>query len=470
MNHNLKTFLIAGFAILLFVVVTVIFLYTPIREKFAKKQPAPTQEMDGKLPELICNYNNDQEAYADAITTQNVNQCACIKDETLVETCKSTAMDVMFYTNAINHIDKTLCDKINNQEQKKACILVVEDSIKQLTEKDPQYLAAMYASTHNENAITVYEKLTQEDQTNIDNFITLAISYAEKGLKEQEQGKDQTPYVQKAFQTIEKAKTIDQNNAEVYRVEGYINEIKPDHSAALTLYDKAIALDANNILAYAGKGHTERMMGILESAVADFTKAAELDTQKAYVHIYTNLCNLEYSRSHNEDAIKNCKIVTQKTETDPIFQSEAYQIMAMIFMQNKDHSQAKNYLLTAKTLTPNDPNLYVTLAKLNIFEEKYVESEINAKKAIELSSTKATSHLSLAQALYMQEKYNESIQSAQKGITLVKDDVSLLTPSKPVTERDLNYVIAHSYRQMGDTQKQMEYEKKAEESFNQLVR
>lgn len=470
MNNKLKTFLIAGFAILLFVGVTIIFLYTPVREKFTKDKQVATEEVDGKLPELICNYTNDQEAYADAITTQNVNQCACIKDETLMGTCKSTTMDVMFYTNAIDHIDKALCDKINNQEQRTACILVVEDSIEQLQEKDPQYLAAMYAATHNENAIAAYEKLTQEDQGNIDNFITLALSYAEKGLKEQEQGKDQTPYVQKAFQTIEKAKAIDQNNAEVYRVEAYINEIKPDYSAALALYDKAIALDANNMLAYAGKGHTERMLGILENAVADFTKAAELDTQRAHIHIYTNLCNLEYSRSHNEDAIKNCKIVTQMQNADPVFQSEAYQIMAMIFIQNKDYTQAKNYLLTAKTLTPNDPNLHVTFAKLNIFEQNYTESENNAQKAIELSPTKATSYLSLAQALYMQEKHNESIQAAQKGITLVKDDVSLLAPSKPVTERDLNYVIAHNYRQMGDTQKQAEYEKKAEEAFNQLVR
>jgi tetratricopeptide (TPR) repeat protein len=457
--------LIAGLSVLLFFVVASVFLYRPIKDKFTKTSQQTVQEPDGALPELVCNYASDQKAYADAVTTQNVNQCACIKDETLMETCKSTTMDVMFYANAIDHIDKTLCDKINDQEQKNACILVVEDSIEQLTEKDPQYLATMYASTHNENAITIYEKLTQEDQSNIDNFITLALSYAEKGLKEQEQGNDQTPYVQKAFQAIEKAKSIDQNNAEVYRVEAYINEIKPDYSVALALYNKALTLDANNVLAYAGKGHTERMMGILENAVADFTKAAELDTQKAHVHIYTNLCNLEYSRSHNEDAIKNCKIVTQMQNTDPVFQSEAYQIMAMIFIQNQDYTQARNYLLTAKTLTPNDPNLYVTFAKLNIYEQNYTESESNAKKAIELSPTKATGYLSLAQALYMQEKHNESIQTAQKGITLVKGDVSLLAPSKPVTERDLNYMIAHNYRQMGDTQKQAEYEKKAEESF-----
>lgn len=68
MDHKIKTFLIAGFAILLFVVVTAIFLYRPVRDKFAKNQSLITQEPDGKLPELICNYGDNNEAYNDAIT------------------------------------------------------------------------------------------------------------------------------------------------------------------------------------------------------------------------------------------------------------------------------------------------------------------------------------------------------------------------------------------------------------------
>ena len=469
MTQKNKTLLIVAFAIITFVLVASVFLYKPITQKLTQKPQEKQEEITGDLPVLTCNYTDDQAAYTDAITTQNINQCSCIKDTTLQDTCKSATMDVSFYTRAIDQLDESLCSKITSTMQKNACISVVKDSITQLQEKDPQYLANMYANTHNEKAIDAYEKLAQTDTENISNYITLALAYAEKGLKEQEQGNDQTPYVEKALQAIEKAKALDTNNAEIYRAEAYANEIKPDYFNAISLYDKAIEIDKNNILAYAGRGHAHRILGILENAINDFTKAAELDTNKDHIFIYTNLCNLEYSRSHNEDAIKNCKTVTQKKDADPVFQSEAYQIMAMIFTQNKDYTQAKNYLLTAKTLTPQDPNLFVTLAKLNIFEQNYTESESNAKKAIALSPTKATSYLGLSQALYMQEKHDASIQAAQKGLTLVKNDVSLLSPSKPAIERDLYYSIANNYRQQNNTQKQAEYEKKAEDAFNQPV-
>jgi tetratricopeptide (TPR) repeat protein len=140
--------------------------------------------------------------------------------------------------------------------------------------------------------------------------------------------------------------------------------------------------------------------------------------------------------------------------------------MAMIFMQTGDYTQAKNYLLTAKTLTPLDANLFVKLSKLNILEKKYPDSETNARKAVELSSTKATSYLALSYALFMQEKYQESIVSAEKGIALVKNDVSLLAPSKPATERDLNYSIANNYEQLGNVEKQKEHEQRGVAIFS----
>ncbi|KKP62893.1 MAG: hypothetical protein UR60_C0050G0007, partial [Candidatus Moranbacteria bacterium GW2011_GWF2_34_56] len=254
---------------------------------------------------------------------------------------------------------------------------------------------------------------------------------------------------------IEKAKSINGNNSEVYRVEAYTNEIKPDFGMAIKLYDRAIEIDGNNILAYSGRGHANRMMGLLDNAVRDFSRAAELDVKQENVFIYTNLC-----------AIKNCKIVTSRDGADPIFQSEAHQIMAMIFMQGGDNNQAKTNILKAKTLTPNDPNLFVTWARLNIFEKKYVESEANARKAIELSPTKASGFLALSYALYMEEKYEASIEAAQKGIILIKNDVSLLAPSKLAMERELTYSIVNNYRMLGDTAKQQEYENKARNIFN----
>ena len=100
------------------------------------------------------------------------------------------------------------------------------------------------------------------------------------------------------------------------------------------------------------------------------------------------------------------------------------------------------------------------------FEQKYVQSENDAKKAIELSPSKAMGYLILSQALYMQEKYNEAITQAQKGIKLVENDVSLLSAVKLSVVSSLNYSIANNYRELGNFQKQQEYEQKAKEARN----
>ena len=419
-----------------------------------------------ELPKVKCDFESNQSAYDEANKNSNLDACDCIGDDKMREMCITSTMDIALYSKALENLDDDFCENIKSESHKNSCYSVVKNSIDKLKNENPQRLADIYSRSHNEESIGLYEKLTETDQQNIDNYIYLALAYAEKGLKEQEQGRDQSSYVKKAFEAIEKAKSINGNNSEVYRVEAYTNEIKPDFGMAIKLYDRAIEIDGNNILAYSGRGHANRMMGLLDNAVRDFSRAAELDVKQENVFIYTNLCNLEFSRSHNDDAIKNCKIVTSRDGADPIFQSEAHQIMAMIFMQGGDNNQAKTNILKAKTLTPNDPNLFVTWARLNIFEKKYVESEANARKAIELSPTKASGFLALSYALYMEEKYEASIEAAQKGIILIKNDVSLLAPSKLAMERELTYSIVNNYRMLGDTAKQQEYENKARNIFN----
>jgi tetratricopeptide (TPR) repeat protein len=419
------------------------------------------------LPKLECGQLNDSDAYKKAIVERNMDFCGCIQEDGPKSTCQETMLDAELADQALTQMNQAICNEIKIKERKEGCLAVVGQGIAYLKINDPKRLAQLNSQNHNNDyAISSYEELLKESTNDIKNYIELASAYAEKGLAEQGQGRSQSPYVEKAFATIEKAKAIDNNNAEVYRVEGYINEIKPDYIRAIYLYDKTIEIDAKSSHAYVGRGHTKRMMGILEGAVEDFRKAAELDVDKDIISIYTNLCNLEGSRSNYEEAIKNCKIVTEKKEIDPVFQSDAYQLMAMIFMRNKDYIQAKNYLLTAKTLTPLDANLFVKLSRLSILEEKYGEAESNARRAVELSPTKAMSYLALSQVLYMQEKYQESIAAAEKGISLVKNDVSLLAPSKPATERDLNYSISNNYGQLGNAEKQNEYEQKGLEVFN----
>lgn len=419
------------------------------------------------LSQVKCNFTNDKDAYQKSIEDQNINICECISDVETKDTCKYTIVDLQMYSQAIAQFDSTLCNEIMEESRKSACLTMVQSGKKYLSEKDPQHLANIYSISHNEEAIGELEKLIQADSTNIANLILLSLAYSEKGLKEQEQGRDQTPYVNKALETIKKAKKLDSNNSEVYRAEGYAYEIKPDIFQAITLYDKAIELDSNNSLAYAGRGHAKSMTGILEGALEDFKKAAKLDTNNENIFIYANLCRLESSRDDlSGDAIKDCKIVVDGGSSDPVFKSESSQILASIYTKNKDYSQARNYLLISKTLTPNDPNLYISFSKLEFAEENYTVAQSQAEKAINLSPTKSASYLALANALYMQEKFNEAIQKAEKGVSLVQNDVSLLDPNKDAMIRDFYYTISHSYKHLGDSANQKKYMDMAESVFS----
>jgi tetratricopeptide (TPR) repeat protein len=453
------------FAITSFLGVAFFIFYKPAIEKTIQKKSQFLGGVTGDLPELVCDYASDQEAYRNAVISESVGQCECVKDSNLKDVCKKDSMDMIFYNRAISYFDITLCDRIDNLKQKDACKKVVTHSISQLEEDDPQHLANIYASTHNEKAIDQLEVLIHADSDNIENYILLALAYAQKGLSEKERGRDQIPYVEKAFLTIASAKKIDNKNSHVYRAEAYINEIVPDHEKALELYTKSIELDPDNVFAYAGRGHVYRARGNYDDAISDFEKAAELDVEDQNIFIYTNLCNLEYSRNNDAQATKNCKIVVAQDNGEPLFQSEAHQILAMLYMKNFDYKQARNALLTAKTLVPNDPNLYVTFSKLSIFENDYVDAEIQAHKAIEIAPTKATAYLALAHALYMQKRFDDAIIQARFGIDLVAKDISLLASSKPEVERDLYYVIANSYGRLGDSAKQAEYDKKGKEVF-----
>jgi tetratricopeptide (TPR) repeat protein len=404
------------------------------------------------------NYNTDQFASTKAIESVDINICECIKDNNFKAICRNTINDLGAYAEAIRQYNPKICDEIQDLERKEACTSVTVSGIEDLQKNDPQYLADIYASKHNEGAIFWYESLLQKDPTNIKNLIALSLSYAEKGLNEQEQGRDHNLYVEKALVMAERAGAIDANNAEVYRVKGYIYEIKPDYNQSIMSYNRAIELDQQNVFAYIGRGHVYNMFGMLENAQNDFKKAAELDVDKKEVAIYSNLCRLESSRDDLiGDAIKNCEIVVNGDFQDPVFKSESNQILSTIYIKNKNYTQAENYLMKAKSLTPNDPNLYVAISDLYINIEDYVMSEKNAREAVRLSPTKASAHKALAYSLYRQKKYQEAIGEVNNGLQLVEGDVSLLEPNKPVMKKDLYYILVNVYNAMGDTKNEMRY-------------
>lgn len=466
--NNHRTLWIVGGVAFVFVLLAGVGVYflankpmTPPTEPVASE----TKQRDIQLTEKkldSCDFETDSEAYASAIENADMNICYCIEDEAQKSRCEISVSDALTYQKALATMDVHVCDDMVSPEGRDACKAVVNSSVEHFEETDPEYLAHTKATAHNEEAVSDYEAILETDPENLLVLVSLASAYAEQGLRAQENGENQMPYVEKALETIEKAKVLDPENAEVYRVEGYIYQIQPDYDAALLAYNTAIEKDENALYAYIGRGHLNKMRGMYDLAVEDFEKAATLDTEKQVTQIYTNLCNLELMRGDTEKGTQHCRTAIENKDGDIQFRSEAYQMLAYEALSTQDLSQANSYLTQASVLTPKDANLYVTWAKVNLFEQKYEESETHARKAIELAPTKATAQLALAQALYMQDKYEESLVEAEAGVALVDDDVSLLPPAKDAVRADLYYQISYNYRELEDAIKQKEYEKRAD--------
>ena len=463
-NKKIITLLMIVGGLIILVSAIILIVIVIVKKPVSNLNVQQQKESDVKSVVEVCDYKDDQQAYRSSVDNKSMESCACIKDEYLNVACLDVVGDLMLYEEALRQVNSVLCDNIKDEGRKNACMEVVQSKVDYLQTKDPQALADMQAFSHNENAISTLEKLIEVDDKNIDNLIKLALVYAEKGLNEQGQGRDQGVYVQKALDLVERAKKIDKNNSNVYRVEGYVYEVKPDIIGAIQSYNKAIELNKNNVEAYAGRGHANRILGVLDKAIDDFNEAAKLNKESNNIFIYTNLCTLYKSKGDTGEALKKCKIVINSNDVDPILKSEAYQVLGNIYTEMKEYKLAKSQLFQARILTPNSANLYIELSKLDIYQGQYKLAEQNARKAQELTPQKAYASLALAHALYMQEKYEEAIKIAEEGVKLVDGDVSLLMFNKSSTKKDLYYSIANCYRELGDIQNQKKYELIAEET------
>jgi tetratricopeptide (TPR) repeat protein len=196
------------------------------------------------LPEINCDdFSGDKEAYRSAIDSKNIATCACVRDLKFNKTCEETITDLNLYNQALNQANSDICKGIKNESKRGACETASVSRVEFLGKQDPQYLADIYASAHNLQAIEEYEALLQDNPSDVDNLIALSIMYSEKGLKEQEMGNERSAFVLKALEAADRAEKLDPNNPEVYRARGYAYEIEPDEVKSIDSYNKAIELE-----------------------------------------------------------------------------------------------------------------------------------------------------------------------------------------------------------------------------------
>jgi len=465
-KKNIRLWFLVVFAALSVIFISGYYLKKNFDLKKAEKQEAIQQE-ELVLPKQECNFQDDEAAFDAAVEETDIFFCDCVKNEERKAVCKKVTMETKSFNQALAQYDTELCWQILDEERQKACLNIVQSGIDYIQAKDPQYLAQIYSQNNNyDKSIELFENLVVQEPNNTAYLLSLALSYAEKGMMEH----NESQYVDKALSLVEKAKTIKSNDPEIYRTEGYIYETKPDYEKALASYNKSLELDKNYILSYLGRGHTYRLMGALNEALEDFRQAAKLDSKKEYPDIYANLCVLASTRSDLEkEALQNCQIVVNSKTAASAAKVNARQVMANLYINQKRLAEAESSLLSAKTYAPKDPNIFVSFAQLYLYKKDYALAEQNAQEALKIDPLKTTAYDALSYALYQQGQTQEAIAAAQKGLEVIGQDVSLLFSQKAGVKKRLYYNLANIYSYLKDKDNEMRYKKLGDEAEKEFI-
>jgi len=391
---------------------------------------------------------------ASVAKSKEINNCDCLAT-TSRDQCKNYMMDEMYYNQAFQQADPSICAMMSYESGRAACIKVVNERISSLTKDSSDDLLLAYISTNNyDEAIKILENKIIGEQKTVKYLNFLAQEYAEKALSEHKEAE----YIPKALILIEKAKQIEPKNPEVYITEGFIYEIKPDLNKAIESYNKVLILDANSFSAYTGRGHTKEMLGDTAGAFADFNKAATLDTKQENINIYSNLCRINYYFNNIEDSIKNCSIIINSKFASSFAKSEAYQILGLVYSALEKYDEAWTQFKIAETYDPTNINLMLSISNLFLSKGDPIQAEEYSRKAITLDSERAIPYEKLAASLMSQNKNEEAITNALKALGLVSKDVSILLNYKKDVNFRIYSILVQVYKQIGDKTNQSKYE------------
>ena len=273
-----------------------------------------TNKQEQNLPAVTlvgtqCAYASDHEAYNKMVETGDEKICACIRDGKLQNTCRDVASDAGFYKKALSDLNADLCGNIKDQTSKESCTLAVKDGIENAAPTDPGLMP------EKKPMLTAdYEKMQKENPTDVANLLNLAMAYGAESFGTGN-GKIDMAKINKALAVLEEAKKIEPNNAKIYTIEGYIDNLNSQNDQALVAYGKSLALDANNIEVLVNRAGIFSSLGRTNEAIADLEKAAERDMEKIYTEMVINieLCGLYAKNANHEKATEKCTSVINGT-------------------------------------------------------------------------------------------------------------------------------------------------------------
>lgn len=458
-----KKYLLVIIVILIVTFVAMLYLFQG-RSKDEGLSQEKINNLNQLLPKISCDFANNAEAFQKAIENVELGYCDCIDKEIVKTNCKETVSDVTFFNQAIAQYDGEICENIKNQDRKENCQKLVVSTKAQLKRENPQQLANIFLSSGNyEGAIEAFQDLSDQSPEDVEILSSLALAYANEALIG---GKSQL--ASEALDIIDEAIALDGNNAELFRVKGFVYEVVPDFPQAIVSYDRALDIDPEYVLAYAGRGHAHNLLGILDKALEDFEKAKELDGDRNFVDVYTNLCRLQSTRGDLlERAVENCLIVVESEDISSVRKSSSYQILSDIYLKLGRDEEAYNQLKMAEALSPSDANVDVSLARYYIYKQDWENAQKYSQMAIEEDEMKSVAYGVLSYALYQQAEFDQAIAMAQKGLEKIDSDISLFVSNRPAEKRNMYLTLANIYHQMGDQANEKKYKEMADDVFSE---
>ncbi len=310
-------------------------------------------------------------------------------------------------------------------------------------------VANEYNSGNLDQAIRDGEKMTTASSTNVEAYLVLAASYAEKGNASFEE----KTYGERAIQIAGKALAVDPNNSPAYNVIGYAHEIMGHYDEAIANYDKAIALDPKNAQAYSNKGHAYDLQGDFKTATTLYNKALSIDPNND--HALLNSARMDLTKNDTVTAKSKLNLLV-KTSSNARTKAAAYQIMAFMEGQSETGNidEGIKMLKMAVALDPSLPQAYVSLADLylknilNSESESDYANDISAakaalKKALAINPNQASAYYELSQIAFIEGDFKLQESYKQKALEAIPKDITLGEVQKESLKEALSIEISN---------------------------
>ncbi len=455
-------------------VVVIIFLSVLLIQKQGSEKVPVTNNPENVEPVATqngkCQLADDQAYFDEAVNKPDMDLCGCIKEYAVGQACKGASGQATLNQQAIEQLDERICDEILDPAHKENCRSVVVGKIEHMQDQNKEGLAYTYINNNNnEKAIAILQEMISEDPEDTQALINIALAYSNQAIYDSLDDKEKASNIDEALASIKKAQAIEPDNSETYRMEAFIYESADKLPQAMVAYEKAIEMFPNDVALLSGLGHVESMAGYIKKAMETFELAAKLDTKLEYPAPWANLCRLQAGDSSlHTKALETCQKVIDMEAANANSRSEAYQIMAQILVMQGEIDLALDKLQQAIAMAPTNDNVYVSLASAYSKKNDWVSAEEMANKALKINGAKTAAHLELAKALYGQKKLVEALVSVERGLAGLESDVSVLLPSKPRIEMELDYLASKIHSEKGDERNAEKYKTEGDELAKML--